>query len=389
MRGRLILACWLALAVLVAPVTAQEDRLASLLEDFHARYGFPGATAAIALPDGTVVTAATGLADVEDGRAMTPKTPMLGASIGKSFVAAAVLALEDEGRLLRDDFLSVHLGERPWFDTLPNAQTITVDHLLHHTSGLPDHVHLPDFQRDWTRLSTDEGEFDPEQLMAFVARREPLFEAGADWAYSDTGYALLGLVIEEVTGQTWHDAVRVRFLEPLDLTGTFPSDRHALPGLAVGYVAPDNPFGLPARTADADGRLLWNPAVESAGGGFASTSADLARWGHLLFGGNAMDAPYLDRLLDGVPVDPDAPGILYGAGVAIYSETLRGPVHGHGGWIPGYVSSLRHYAEHAVTVAFQINTDVGIADDSTDLVPALEAALADLAVAMAGTDESE
>jgi D-alanyl-D-alanine carboxypeptidase len=137
---------------------------------------------------------------------------------------------------------------------------------------------------------------------------------------------------------------------------------------------------MPERTADAEGRLLWNPAVESAGGGLASTSADLARWGHLLFGGAAMDAPYLDRLLDGVPVDPDAPGILYGAGVAIYAESSNGPVYGHGGWIPGYVSSLRHYADHDVTVAFQINTDVGIMDDSSDFVPKLEAALAKLAI---------
>src|SRR6056297_3429180 len=116
------------------------------------------------------------------------------------------------------------------------------------------------------------------------------------------------------------------------------------------------------------------------GGGFASTSADLARSGHLLFSGAAMDAPYLARLLDGVPVDPDAPGILYGAGVAIYPETPHGPVYGHGGWIPGYVSSLRHYADHDVTVAFQINTDIGIMDDPSDLVPELEAALAKLAV---------
>ena len=380
MRRQVLLVCSLALAFLAAPVMAQEDRLASVLEDFHARYGFPGATAAIALPDGTVMSAATGLADVEQGRAMLPETPMLAASIGKSFVGAAVLALEAEGRLSRDDLLSAHLGDRPWFDALPNAGTITIDHLLHHTSGLPDHVHLPEFQREWTQLTAGDGDFDPERLMDFVAGREPLFEAGAGWGYSDTGYVLLGLVIEEVTGQAWHEAVRGRFLDPLGLTGTTTSDRPGLPGLAVGYVAPDNPFGLPVRTADGSGRLVWNPAVESAGGGFASTSADLARWGHLLFGGQAMDAPYLDRLLDGVPVDTDAPGILYGAGVAIYADTPRGPVYGHGGWIPAYVSSLRHYAGDGVTVAFQINSDVGIADDTSDLVPALEAALADLAI---------
>jgi D-alanyl-D-alanine carboxypeptidase len=379
MRRGLILACALALVGLAAPLAAQERRLAATLDEFRERYGFPGATAAIALPDGTVMTAATGLADVEAGRAMTPQTPMLAASIGKSFVAATVLALEDEGRLSRDDLLSVHLGDRPWFEALPNAGTITIDHLLHHTSGLPDHVHLPEFQRAWAGL-VDGPTFDPQGLIGFVAGREPLFEAGAGWAYSDTGYVLLGLVIEDVTGQAWHEAVRTRLLDQHGLTGTIPSNRPDLPGLAVGYVAPDNPFGLPARTAYAEGRLLWNPAVEAAGGGFASTSADLALWGHVLFGGVAMDAPYLDRLLDGVPVDPSAPGILYGASVAIYADTPRGPVYGHGGWIPAYVSSLRHYPDYGVTAAFQINTDVGVMDDSSDLVPALEAALADLAI---------
>jgi D-alanyl-D-alanine carboxypeptidase len=381
MRRRLFLACSLALACLAVPVAAQEARLASVLEDFHARYGFPGATAAIALPDGRVVTAATGLADVEAGRAMTPVTPMLAASIGKSFVGTTVLALESEGRLSRNDLLSDHLGDRPWYEALPNSEAITIDHLLHHTSGLPDHVHLPEFQQAWEGLVSG-STFDVEDLIGFVTEREPLFEAGQAWAYSDTGYVLLGLVIEEVTGQGWHDAVRTRLLGPLDLSATVPSDRPDLPGLAVGYVDPHNPFGLPERTADGEGRLLWNPAVESAGGGFASTSTDLARWGHLLFGGEAMEPPYLDRLLDGVPVDAEAPGIRYGAGVAIYADTPRGPVYGHGGWIPAYVSSLRHYAAHGVTVAFQINTDVGIADDTTDLVPALEAALADLAITL-------
>ena len=383
-----VLAISLAPANFAAPMMAQDGpdlstRLEAALGDFHELYAFPGATAAIALPDGTVTTAAIGLADVENGRAMTPETPMLAASIGKTFVAATVLVLESDGLLSRADLVSDHLGVRPWFDTLPNAETITIGQLLRHTSGLPDHVHLQSFQQAWPRLAKPVDGFDPENLLDFMIGQDPLFEAGTAWAYSDTGYVLLGLVIEELTGRPWQEVVRARFLNPLGLTSTVPSDRPDLPGLAIGYVAPDNLFGMPERTADADGRLLWNPLVESAGGGFASTSQNLARWGHLLFGGDAMAEPYLDRLLDGVPVDPDAPGILYGAGVAIYTDTPRGPVLGHGGWIPGFVSSLRHYADVGVTVAFQINTDVGIADDTTDLVPALEAALADLATAAA------
>jgi D-alanyl-D-alanine carboxypeptidase len=385
MRKAFIAAALLALVSAATPLMAQDasalsTQLQATLKDFLDRYAFPGAAAAIVLPDGIVVTAATGLADVENARPMTPETPMLAASIGKTFVAATVLALESEGSLSRADLLSAHLGDRSWFDALPNAESITIGQLLHHTSGLPDHVHLPAFQQDWARLTTDEGDFGPEHLVAFVAGEAPLFEAGTGWAYSDTGYVLLGLAIEEVTGRPWQEVVFTRFLEPLGLTGTIPSDRPDLQGLAIGYVAPDNPFGMPERTADAEGRLLWNPAVESAGGGFASTSTDLARWGHLLFGGAAMSQPYLDRLLDAVPIDPGGPGILYGAGVAIYAETPMGTVYGHGGWIPAYVSSLRHYADHDITVAFQVNTDVGILDDSSDLVPALEAALATLAI---------
>jgi len=79
-------------------------------------------------------------------------------------------------------------------------------------------------------------------------------------------------------------------------------------------------------------------------------------------------------------VSADTTDTRYGAGIAIYLATPRGRVYGHGGWIPAYVSSLRHYADHGVTVAFQINSDAGVVDDSSDLVPALEAALADLVI---------
>jgi D-alanyl-D-alanine carboxypeptidase len=356
--------------------------LASLLGDMRAEYGFPGATAAIALPAGEIVEAATGMADMEAGTPMTPDSRMLAASIGKSFVAATVLALESDGVLQRDDRVADHLGAHAWFARLPNHADMTVDHLLRHTSGLPDHVHLPAFQSEMAaRVAAKARAPTPEQSIAFVLGAEPLFPAGEGWGYSDTGYLLLGLIVERATGEAYHDLVATRILRPLGLGATTPSDTRRIDGLAVGYTTDANHFGLPTRTIDASGRLTWDPAAEWTGGGFVSTSRDLAAWGHALFGGTALKAPYLERLLEGVPVSPDAPDILYGAGVAIHADTTRGPVLGHGGWIPGYVSSLRHYGRHGATVAFQINTDVGIADDTTDLVPALEAALADLAIA--------
>ena len=383
---------WIAVTAFVVAVSigsatraeTLETQMQALLDRFHAEYGFPGATAAISLPDGTLSVVATGLADAESETPMSPQTPMLAASIGKTFVGATVLALETDGALARTDLVSDHLGDRKWFTRLPNHATMTIGDLLRHTSGLPDHVHMEPFEAEMARrMASGSAAVAPEDAIAFVLDTDPLFPAGSEWTYTDTGYLLLGMVIEEASGATYYDLVTDRFLAPLGLKTTTPSDTPTLPGLAVGYVAEDNPFGLPARTMDHAGHLVWDPAMEWTGGGLVSTSRDLAAWGHALFAGSAMDTPYLDRLLDSVPVSADAPSIRYGAGVAVYAETPRGPVLGHGGWIPGYVSSLRHYADHGVTVSFQINTDVGIADDSTDLVPALEAAFVDLAVASA------
>lgn len=119
---------------------------------------------------------------------------------------------------------------------------------------------------------------------------------------------------------------------------------------------------------------------QPAGGGFAPSAPELARRGHLPFDGAAAPEPYRDRLRDGVPMDPDLAGLLYGAGMAIHADTPRGPVNGYGGWIAGGLSRLRHDAGHGVTVASRINTDAGFLGGSSGLVPVLEAALADLAL---------
>ena len=347
----------------------------ALMETFQEAYGFPGATVAFIFSNGEARSFAVGHSDVEAGIPMTPESRMLAGSIGKTIWGALALSLEADGLINRSDFVSDYLGDEPWFDRVPNADAITVGHLLTHTSGLPDHVHMDGIANELIamgRLNT----FDPLDLVFFALDEPALFEAGTAWSYTDTGYILLGLVMEAATDARVFELAAERLLLPLGLTATAPSDDTALEGLAVGYTVDDNPFDLAPRTMDRDGRLAWNPVVEWTGGGFASTSANLALWGHALFSGAAMDTDYLDALLDGVALHPDAPGVFYGAGVAIYQETPHGPVYGHGGWIPGYVSSLRYYADHNLTIAFQINSDVGVVDDSTDIVPALEEALA-------------
>lgn len=355
---------------------AQPDattRFQAELDRLQQEYGFPGATAAYVLSDGSAGVVATGMADIESATPMTPSSRMLAASIGKTFVSAAMLALAQEGRVDIDGPVSAQLGDEPWFSRLPNHESITVRHLLTHTAGIANHVEDAAFENAFSERWAEPGRpFTPEMLVAYVLDKPPLFAAGEGWSYSDTGYVLLGLAIENVAGRSYYEEISERFLEPLALELTSPSDRHNLPGLAAGYMAADNPFSLPEKTINDDGHMLWNPAIEWTGGGLASNSLDLARWAKVLFEGRAMEGPYLEDLLRETPISDD---VSFGAGIAIRRTGPIGAWYSHGGWIPGYTSSLRYYPEHRAAIAFQINTDIGIVDDSTELYAEMAAAL--------------
>jgi len=126
--------------------------------------------------------------------------------------------------------------------------------------------------------------------------------------------------------------------------------------------------------------MVWHPGIEWTGGGLVSNSRDLVLWGKALFEGHAMSAPYLAELLKSVPINPGTPDIQYGLGVAIYLTGPFGPVYGHGGWIPGYSSSLRYYPDHKIAIAFQINTDIGIVDNTTNVMREMETRLAEIVI---------
>lgn len=361
-----------------ADTQALKAQFQAELDAVHEQYKFPGATAAFILPDGTVEVVATGVSDLESKTPMSPHSRMLAASIGKMFVGATVLALAQEGRLRLDDPISTWLGDRPWFPRLPNHDTITLRQLLNHSSGIPDHIYMENFAKAHAAKWQEPGNpFPPEAIVEFVFDQPALFEAGKGWNYTDTGYILIGLIIQKVaTDSFFYDEVQRRFIEPLGLTQTSPSNQKELPGLASGYLAPNNRLGLLAKTTSAPGVLAWNPALEWTGGGFVSNPRDLVVWAKALFEGKAMPGCYLEDLLKGAPTSTEHAGGSYGAGVGIKNEGPAGRNYGHGGWIPGYVSSLRYYPEYRIAVSFQINTDIGIADDSTNLYEELENRLA-------------
>jgi len=337
------------------------NRMQAVLDSLRTADGFPGATAAVVSREGMLQAFATGVSNRVSTTCMTPDSRMLGGSTGKSFAAAVVLDLVQRNQLDLDALIAQWLGDRPWFNRLPNAGTITLRHLLRHQSGLSDHIHDPAFAEAMRTKMDAEGPdaaMAPEALVRFVLDAEPRFPAGAGYHYSDTNYILAGLIVEAVTGRAYYDLLEQRLLDPLRLTRTAPADRRRWPGLAVGYIEGEAPFGLPP-TVVQDGALVYNPATEWTGGGLITNAQDLARWAKALYEGEALPGDYLDPLFDAVPKDSTqqarlGPDVRYGLGVTIYTTPL-GDTYGHEGWTPGYRSIFAYYPAQDIAVALQVN----------------------------------
>jgi D-alanyl-D-alanine carboxypeptidase len=285
---------------------------------------------------------------------MLPSDRMLQGSVGKTYFAAVATQLVGEGLLDLDAQASDYLGDRPWFSRIPNASSITVRNLMNHTSGVMRYEFKEQFVTD-LRADPDRH-WEPEDLVAYVLDEEPSFAAGQGWEYSDTNYILLGMIIEEITGRDLYAEVESRLLTPLGLRNTVPSDGRTIPGLVQGYAGAGNPFTGTDEVLLADGRFVINPQFEWAGGGFASTTEDLARWAKAVYEGDAFSPDLLDRVLDGVPARL-GPGARYGLGVIIMNTPL-GTSYGHSGFFPGYLTDVAYFPQQRIAVAFQVNTSV-------------------------------
>jgi len=373
----ILLFCWLLGVVVVGTGTGcgrasqTEGTDAALLElvgffqaeldSIRAENGFPGATAAFILPDGRSASVATGVADREANIPMRPDALMLAGSVGKSFVAAVALALVGEGRLNLDAKVATWLGEAAWFPRLPNAEDVTLRMLLNHTSGIPEHYTTDGFARlvsnslDSTNPQPEECP-PPEALVANILDIAPLFPCGEDFSYADTNYLLVGLIIQKVTGLSYNEELRRRFLVPLGLVQTVPADRRRIPGLVPGYLAADNLFNLPEKSL-VESVLVLHPGLEWTGGGLASNPRDLVRWAKVLYEGKVLAGSYLEDLLAGGKlVELSGQSVRYGLGVMI-QETALGPSYGHGGWFPGYHTIFAYYPKYRIAVAIQVNRD--------------------------------
>jgi D-alanyl-D-alanine carboxypeptidase len=316
----------------------------------------PGVVVGVTLHDGTTFAVAGGWADTTEHKRMKPDSRMLLGSVGKTYFSAVALDLADDGKIDLDAPISTYLGDQPWFNSLPNAKDITVRMLMNHTSGLTRY----EFDPRVTDLITQnpDKEFTPEERVSFILDTKPPFAAGQGWEYSDTNYIVLGMIVEKVTGTPYYTLIRRRILNPLSLTSTIPSNTRKLAGVVQGYAGRNNPFGHKDAMLE-DGKMIMNPQMEWAGGGYAASADDLSRWAWLLYGedGKVLSDKMKKQLLTTVPAPALGPGVGYGLGV-IVAPTDLGVSYGHSGFFPGYLTEVRYYPEGDFAVSILFNTSV-------------------------------
>jgi len=299
----------------------------------------PGLTAAVILSDGSVWTGAAGMSSATDS--MTAELRFGLASVTKTYVAALVHELADEGLLSPDD----PVGE--WLDDLGGIDpAITLGQLLHHTSGLARYQQKPaylgavyaDPERVWT----------PREIVA-TFQGEPECEPGACFGESAMDYVLLGMIVEKATGSPLADLLTARILDPLALAHTclYPDRTYPVDEMAHMWWDLEG-TGEPVDVLEEGGDLplagMWSALWAS--GAMHATAEDLARFARALFEGEAVSDEALEAML--TPGPDLAPGLRYGSSVMIEKANGKA-VYWHPGGA-GYASIYYHVPDDGITV---------------------------------------
>ncbi len=293
----------------------------------------PGASA-IVVDDGEVVfRSASGMADLELDVPLEPGMVFRLGSITKQFTAAAILMLAEEGKLSVDDPITRFLPSYP-----THGHEITVHHLLTHTSGIWSYTQAPDLERT-ARLDVT-----TEELVDSFDHEAMDFAPGDRFSYNNSGYVLLGAIIETVSGMSYPEFIRTRIFEPLGMSRSYYGGTHLIEDRVSGYHWEDDAFvNAP----------YISMSVPHAAGSLLSTVDDMARWNAALFGGELISEASLELMTtEGVLNNGEATGYAYGLGLSEFRGTDR---VSHSGGINGFITSGLYLPDEGIYVAVLSN----------------------------------
>jgi len=316
---------------------AQAARIDALVQQAAGRQGVVALSVAVARGEELIYERAHGFADLEFAVPADAETMFRIGSVTKQFTAAGIVLLAERGKLEIDDPLTRFLPDYP-----THGQEITLRQLLTHTAGVPNYT---DLGQPW--LDQVARELTHEQLLALWKDRELDFTPGERWRYSNSGYYLLGMVIEQVTGQRYADFVRSEFFEPLKLTRTrYDSNAEVLLNRAQGYGWTDGRFY---------NDQLIGMSQPGAAGALISTAGDLVRWQIALVNGRVVRPESYAEMTLPIYLN-DGSEHPYGMGLSL-AEVAGQPCVSHGGGIFGFNSWLGYFPDQKLSIAVISNSE--------------------------------
>ena len=329
----LLLAPWAARAQALPDAAAVGLYANELLNRQRMEQQGPGVAMLVARGDELLFQTARGMASIELGVALRPEQRFRIGSVTKQFSAALLLKLIDEGKARLDDPLAKFIPR------YPNGQAITLAMLLNHTSGIENFTRAPRFWRDTARLDRSTAE-----IIGAFKDRPVDFSPGSAWAYNNSGYVLVGAVIEAITAKPWWQG-----LSALKAPVFYAAPDRLIPGEVSGYARGNDGQPAPA--------VLLSMTQAHAAGALAADLQSLWRWNQQLHEGGFLQPATYRRM-----TTPEGAAVAANYGYGLFIDTLRGErlIH-HNGSVPGSFSALLLYLPaQRVTVALLRNADGGV-----------------------------
>lgn len=336
-----------------------DDYLATHMRSLH----IPGLSLAVVRNGQIIKAQGYGVANVELNVPATKETVYEIGSMTKQFTATAIMMLVEEGKIHLDDSVTKYFPEAPeaW-------RRITIQHLLSHTSGIQNHVAVPGYLGAFKTNLLFETTPARDELLKMFFKLPLEFEPGETWAYDNTGYYLLGIIIEKASGKSYWQFLDERIFRPLGMNSTRNTDAQTLvPHRASGYEWVNNHF---------ENRPALLPFIAFSAGSLLSTVEDLAKWDAALYTGQLLKRSSLERIWTPAKAK-DGAVAPFGYGFGWFIDSYHG--HGirqHSGGTPGFSSLIYRFVDDKFTVIILTNhSDMIIDQFAIDIagiyVPAL------------------
>src|SRR5580693_9016510 len=297
-------------------------RLDQIAQSYATNNHFMG-TVLVAKADQVLLSKGYGMANLEWDILNSPSTKFRLGSVTKQFTAASILLLQERGKLKVEDPVKKYMPDAPaaW-------DKITIFHVLTHTSGIPSFTGFADYKQ------TEPFETTPEKLVARFRDKPLEFAPGEKWNYSNSGYVLLGYLVEKISGQSYATFVQENIFTPLDMKDSgYDSNSKIIPHRASGYT--------PSKDCPVNAGFI-HMSIPFSAGSLYSTTEDLLKWERGLFGGKVLQAASLQKMT--TPFKHD-----YAFGLGVHT-TAGHKVIEHNGGIEGFNTDLAYYPDDQLTV---------------------------------------